>query len=161
LQIAHGLAAAHARGIIHRDLKPENIFITRDGRVKILDFGLAKTQPNVGADLRRLTSPSSRDESETPHVGSYNENAPTLVQSTVPGLILGTVGYMSPEQVRGEPANHRSDLFAFGCVLYEMLSATQPFHRGSAAETMAAVLNNEPAELTELNPKVPQSLNRI
>src|SRR4029078_6743963 len=102
LQVARGLAAAHERGIVHRDLKPENLFLTNDGRVKILDFGLAK-----------LTRPEATHDSA---------DAPTMQPGTEPGLIMGTVGYMPPEQVRGKPADARSDIFAFGAILYEMIS---------------------------------------
>ena len=109
LQIAQGLAAAHEKGIVHRDLKPENVFVTNDGRVKILDFGLAK-----------LTEPDSGDRSQT--------NLPTLTPGTEPGVVLGTLGYMSPEQVRGKPADARSDIFSFGAILYEMLSGRRAFH---------------------------------
>ncbi len=123
-QIARGLAAAHAKGIVHRDLKPDNLFATRDGTVKILDFGLA----------RSVRVPS--------HVGGTS--APTRPRDTEPGTVLGTVGYMSPEQVRGEAVSERSDIFSFGCVLYEMLSGRRAFERSTAAETMTAILREEP-----------------
>src|SRR5271170_7562536 len=123
-QIARGLAAAHEKGIVHRDLKPENIFLTNDGRVKILDFGLAK-----------LTHPETGDSSG---------DAPTQQVGTDAGTVMGTVGYMSPEQVRGKPADPRSDIFAFGAILYEMLSGKRAFHGDSAADTMSAILKEEP-----------------
>jgi len=138
-QIASGLAAAHDRGIIHRDLKPENVFITNDGRVKILDFGLAKLARSEGSGDQALTQ---------------------TVQSD-PGTVLGTVGYMSPEQVRGKPADARSDLFSFGAILYEMLSGKRAFHGESAAETMSAIVKEEPPEVTETNRNVPPALERI
>ncbi|MEO8727295.1 MAG: protein kinase [Acidobacteriaceae bacterium] len=126
-QMAHGLAAAHEKGIVHRDLKPENIFITRDGRAKILDFGLAK--------LVERNAPSSHGESMTR-------------EDTAPGLVLGTVGYMSPEQVRGQAVDHRSDIFSFGAILYEMLSGQRAFKGDTAAETMTAILREDPPDLT-------------
>jgi eukaryotic-like serine/threonine-protein kinase len=140
LQIAHGLAAAHEKGIIHRDLKPENLFVTKDGRVKILDFGLAK-----------LTQPESGD----------HTSLPTMTQATEAGVVLGTAGYMSPEQVRGIAVDARSDIFSFGAILYEMISGKRAFHRDTAADTMSAILKEDPAELNETNRNVSPALERI
>lgn len=139
-QIAKGLAAAHEKGIVHRDLKPENLFITDDGRAKILDFGLAK-----------FTRP------EADSLG----DAPTEQIATEAGTVMGTVGYMSPEQVRGKNADARSDIFAFGAILYEMLSGKRAFHGDSAADTMSAILKEDPPELTETNRNVSPALDRI
>src|SRR5215469_15602218 len=141
LQMAHGLSAAHDRGIVHRDLKPENIFVTRDGRVKILDFGLAK-----------LTHQEE---------GGAATNLPTATAGTEPGVVLGTLGYMSPEQVRGRPADARSDIFAFGAILYEMLSGKRAFQGDSAADTMSAILKEDPPDLSVTNQSVPPGLERI
>src|SRR6266567_3051617 len=140
-QIAQGLAAAHERGITHRDLKPENLFITTDGRVKILDFGLAKLRP-----LRNESVSSEID---------------TRKQITDPGTVMGTVGYMSPEQVRGVNADHRSDIFSFGSILYEMLAGQRAFRRDTMAETMTAILKEEPPELSETNAKISLPLEKI
>src|SRR5215472_8383830 len=140
VQIAHGLAAAHEKGIIHRDLKPANLFLTRDGRVKILDFGLAKL---VGPEI---SSPPQTD-------------LPTASPSTKPGVLLGTIGYMSPEQLRGQSGEDRSDIFSFGVVLYEMLSGSQPFLRSSPADTMMAILSESPLPLTRAGISAP--LNRL
>src|SRR5438445_2250047 len=140
-QIAQGLAAAHERGITHRDLKPENLFVTSDGRVKILDFGLAKLRPQ-------------RQEAISSEIA-------TAKQITDPGTVMGTVGYMSPEQVRGQTADHRSDIFSFGAIFYEMLSGHRAFRRETMAETMTAILKEEPEELTESNPNISPSLERI
>ena len=140
-QIAQGLAAAHERGITHRDLKPENLFVTTDGRVKILDFGLAKLRPQ-------------RSESVSSEID-------TRKQITDPGTVMGTVGYMSPEQVRGHEADHRSDIFSFGSILYEMLSGQRAFRRDTMAETMTAILKEEPPELSETNAKISLPLEKI
>jgi eukaryotic-like serine/threonine-protein kinase len=140
LQIAHGLAAAHEKGIIHRDLKPENLFLTKDGRLKILDFGLAKlTQPD----------PSS------------HTSLPTMTQATEAGAVMGTAGYMSPEQVRGAAVDPRSDIFSFGAILYEMISGKRAFHRDTPADTMSAILKEDPPELSETNRNVSPALERI
>ncbi len=142
VQIARGLAAAHEKGIIHRDLKPENLFLTNDGRVKILDFGLAK-----------LTQTEAQAEQQT--------NLPTASAGTEPGVVMGTLGYMSPEQVKGKPADQRSDIFAFGAILFETLSGQRAFHRDSAAETMSAILREEPPDLSATNKSVQPGLERV
>jgi eukaryotic-like serine/threonine-protein kinase len=141
LQIAHGLAAGHGKGIVHRDLKPDNIFITKDGRVKILDFGLAK-----------LTHADA---------GQPQTEIPTRRVDTGPGVVMGTVGYMSPEQVRGQAVDHRSDIFSFGAILYEMLSGRRAFHGESAADTMSAVLKEDPPDLSDTNQNISPALERL
>jgi len=141
LQIAKGLSAAHEKGVVHRDLKPENLFVTRDGHVKILDFGLAKRVGGVAP--------------------GEETSAPTASGHTQPGTVMGTVGYMSPEQVRGMQLDQRSDIFSFGAILYEMLSGRKAFRGDTAADTMSAILKEEPVELTQIAPEVPRGLESI
>lgn len=141
VQIAQGLAAAHARGIVHRDLKPGNVFLTNDGVVKILDFGLAKLVAPKGV--------------------AGSAQASTVLEATEAGTKAGTVGYMSPEQVRGQTVDHRTDIFAFGCVLYEMLSGRSPFGRDTAADTASAILHEDPLSLTETKTSTPPAIEGI
>ncbi|MEA2162823.1 MAG: eukaryotic-like serine/threonine-protein kinase [Thermoanaerobaculia bacterium] len=144
-QIARGLSAAHERNIVHRDLKPENLFITRDGHVKILDFGLAK-----------LTGP------RLPNATPGDEHELTLPTTpTEPGRLMGTIGYMAPEQVRGGSGDNRSDIFAFGVIVYEMLAGVQPFRAESPIETLNAILKDDPPDFFELNIRVPGALDRV
>ena len=141
VQMAKGLAAAHEKGIVHRDLKPENLFLTKDGRVKILDFGLAKLK-------------SGKDE-------HGQTDLKTVSGGTEPGVVLGTMGYMSPEQVRGRAADRRSDLFAFGTILHEMLSGQRAFRGDTAADTITAILTKEPPDLSQTNKEIHPGLDRI
>src|SRR5580765_2757523 len=138
-QVARGLAAAHARGIVHRDLKPENLFLTRDGHVKILDFGLAKLVSD----------------------GSGSPSRVDTAYATEAGVIVGTMQYMAPEQVKGQPVDHRADLYAFGAVLYEMVSGNSPFRRPSGAESMSAVLNDTPPPLDDVRQGTSPLVSRV
>src|SRR5581483_10512793 len=140
LQTARGLAAAHARGIVHRDLKPENLFLTRDGVVKILDFGLAKLVDKTTDPLQSSVATAAITES---------------------GIVLGTVGYMSPEQVRGQTVDHRTDIFSLGAIFYEILSGKRAFEGKTSADTMSAILKEEPAELSDTGRNLPPALARI
>ncbi len=141
LQITNGLAAAHEKGIVHRDLKPENLFVTKDGRVKILDFGLAKLTAAEG--VRAMTE------------------APTVDVGTQPGTVMGSLGYMSPEQARGERCDTRTDIFSLGCVLQEAVTGRRTFARGSAAETLAAILKEDPPEIRGSGQAIPVELERL
>ncbi len=141
VQIAQGLAAAHEKGIVHRDLKPENVFVTKDARIKILDFGLAKLAQKASA--------------------ATSDGATMTSSHTAMGVVMGTASYMAPEQVRGEPVDARTDIFGFGAVLYEMVSGKRAFRRDTAAETMTAVLKEDPPELTDTGHPIPPSLDRI
>jgi len=140
LQIAKGLSAAHSKGVVHRDLKPENVFVSNDGHVKILDFGLAKR-----------VEEAKPDEQTSAPTGGHTE----------PGTVMGTMGYMSPEQLRGQPVDHRSDIFSFGTILYELLSGRKAFKRDTASDTIAAVLREEPPELTQSGRNISPALDHI
>lgn len=140
IPMVQGIAAAHERGIVHRDLKPENIFLTKDGRIKILDFGLARATP-------------------APTTGPADADSPTIATATEPGVVLGTVGYMSPEQARGRPADSRSDIFSLGAVFYEMVSGRSAFQANSPIETMIAILREDPHPLPAST--APASLERV
>ena len=141
VDMARGLAAAHDAGIVHRDLKPENLFLTKDGRLKILDFGLAKLTQTQAAN--------------------YDATTAMIQHQTDPGHVVGTVGYMAPEQVRGGPVDARSDIFAFGVILYEMLTGERAFEKDTPAETMSAILNEDPPPVSQTAQSVPASMQKI
>jgi len=143
IQTAHGLGAAHKKGIVHRDLKPENLFLVKDGRVKILDFGVAKILQS--------------DDDDAPIADSAH--LPTV--DTKPGVVLGTWGYMSPEQVRGQHVDQRSDIFALGAILHEMVTGKRTFGRETSADTISAILHHEPAAISQAVPKMPVGLQRV
>ena len=141
ISIAQGLSAAHSKSIVHRDLKPDNIFITTNSVVKILDFGLARLEPDAGQqNTSRLV---------------------TVIQDTSPGTLIGTIPYMSPEQVRGQALDHRSDIFSFGCVMYEMLSGARPFASASAVDTIAAILKDPAPDLSRFTEEVPPQFETL
>jgi serine/threonine protein kinase/Tfp pilus assembly protein PilF len=156
IQIASALTSAHAAGIIHRDIKPENIMVRSDGIVKILDFGLAKL-----TNMRRVKERKKAGKEDQTLIAVSPLHTDSASPKTIPGLVMGTPKYMSPEQARGIDLDQRTDIFSFGVVLYEMLTNTQPFDGETISDVIAAVLTRDPRPLREVKPELPQEIEKI